>query len=79
FLMQAPRPLEISEKQKSKLPLITLTMITTGLIALVTLIGLSGDIGDLIILLVLASVFLVPIAYFFVKEIKRFKLTTAIE
>ena len=80
FLMQAPRPMEISGKQKAKLlPLITLTLITTGLIALITLIGLSGDIDDIIILLVLASVFLVPIAYFFVKEIKRFKLTTAIE
>ncbi|MHA1258519.1 MAG: hypothetical protein ACTSRO_02565 [Candidatus Heimdallarchaeaceae archaeon] len=80
FLMQAPRPMEISGKQKAKLlPLITLSLITIGLIALVTLIGLSGDIDDIIILLVLASVFLVPIAYFFVKEIKRFKLMTAIE
>jgi len=75
FLMQAPRPQEISGKQKAKLPLITLTMITIGLISLVTLIGLSADIDEVIILLVLASVFLVPIVYFFVKEIKRFKLT----
>ena len=75
FLMQAPRPKEISGKLKAKLPLITLTMITIGIIALVTLIGLSTDIGNVIILLVLASVFLAPIAYFFVKEIKRFKLT----
>ena len=71
--------IEISGKLKAKLPLITLTMITIGLISLITLIGLSTDIGNVIILLVLASVFLVPIAYFFVMEIKRFKLTTAIE
>jgi hypothetical protein len=73
--MQAPRPLEISVKQNVKLPLITLTLITLGLIALITLIALSGDIVDIIILMVLASVFLAPITYFFVEEIKRFKLT----
>ncbi|MHA1672069.1 MAG: hypothetical protein ACTSYI_00450, partial [Promethearchaeota archaeon] len=76
FLMQAPRPREISGKQKSKLPLITLVLITLGLIALIILIGLPADLDEKIILLILGGVFLVPIVYFFVLETKRVKVDT---
>jgi len=76
FLMQAPRPQEISGKRNAKLTLITLALITIALISLITIIGLPADIDEIIILLVLGGLFLVPIAYFIVKEIKGVKLET---
>jgi hypothetical protein len=79
FLMQAPRPREISEKTKAKLPLITLALITIGIIALITLIGLPADIDEIIILLILGGIFLVPIAYFIVLEMKHVNKGNTIE
>ena len=76
FLMNAPRPREISGKLNAKLRLITLALIAIALIALITILGLPADIDEIIILLVLGGLFLVPIAYFFVLEIKRAKLKT---
>ena len=64
--MNAPRPREISGKLDTKL----------RLLALITILGLPADIDEIIILLVLGGLFLVPIAYFFVLEIKRAKLKT---
>ena len=76
FLMNAPRPREISGKLNAKLRLITLALIAIALIALITILGLPADIDEIIILLVLGGLFLVPVAYFFVLEIKRAKLKT---
>jgi len=76
FLMKAPRPREISGKHNPKLTLITLALITIGLITLITIIGLPADFDEIIILFVLGGLFLLPIAYFFVMEIKRVKLET---
>lgn len=76
FLMKAPRPREISGKHNAKPALITLTLITIGLIALITIIGLPADFDEIIILIVLGGLFLLPIAYIFVLEIKRVKLRT---
>jgi hypothetical protein len=41
-----------------------------------TLIGLPADFDEIIILIVLGGLLLLPIAYFFVLEIKRVKLET---
>ncbi len=76
FLMKAPRPREISGKHNAKQTLITLALIAIALITLITLIGLPADIDEKIILLFLGGLFLVPIAYIFVMEIKRVKLKT---
>ncbi len=76
FLMKAPRPREISGKHNAKLTLITLALITIGLISLITIIGLPADFDEIITLIILGGIFLVPIAYFFVWEIKRVKLRT---
>ena len=73
FLMKAPRPREISGKHNAKQTLITLTLITIALITLITIIGLPADLDEIIILLVLGGLFLLPIAYFFVLEIKGVK------
>ncbi|MHA1461151.1 MAG: hypothetical protein ACTSO8_06675 [Promethearchaeota archaeon] len=70
FLMKAPRPQEISGKRNTKQTLITLTLIAIGLITLITLIGLPADIDEIITLIILGGIFLVPIAYFVVWEIK---------
>ena len=76
FLMNAPRPREISEKHNAKQRLINLSLITIALIALITIIALPADIDELIILLILGVILLLPIAYFFVWEIKSAKLKT---
>jgi len=76
FLMKAPRPREISGKHNAKQNLITIALIAIALITLITLIGLPADLDEIIILLVLGGLFLVPIGYFFVMEIKRAKLET---
>ena len=73
FLMKAPRPREISGKPDVKLTLLTLTLITIAIIALLTILGLPADIDEKIILFLLGGLILVPIAYFFVLEIKRVK------
>ena len=76
FLMKAPRPREISGKRDNKQTLITLALVAIALITLITLIGLPADLDEIIILIVLGGLFLLPIAYFFVLEIKHFKLET---
>jgi len=76
FLMKAPRPQEISRKRDNKQTLITLALVAIALITLITLIGLPADLDEIIILIVLGGLFLLPIAYFFVLEIKHFKLET---
>jgi len=70
FLMKAPRPQEISGKRNTKQTLITLILVAIGLITLITLIGLPADIDEIITLIILGGIFLVPIAYFVVWEIK---------
>jgi hypothetical protein len=70
FLMKAPRPREVSGKYNAKQTLITLALVTIGLITLITLIGLPADLDEIITLIILGGIFLVPIAYFFVWEIK---------
>jgi hypothetical protein len=76
FLMKAPRPQEISEKRDIKQTLITLTLIAIALITLIILIGLPADLDEIIVLIVLGGLFLLPIAYIFIKEIKGVKLET---
>jgi hypothetical protein len=76
FLMKAPRPQEISGKRDNKQTLITLALVAIALITLITLIGLPADLDEIIILIVLGGLFLLPVAYIFVKEIKRAKLET---
>jgi hypothetical protein len=74
YLMKAPRPKEISGKRDVKQTQITLALIAIALITLITLIGLPADFDEIIILIILGGLFLVPIAYFFVSEIKGIKL-----
>jgi hypothetical protein len=76
FLMKAPRPQEISGKPNTKQTLITLASVAIGLITLIKLIGLPAEIDEIITLIILGCIFLVPIAYYFVWEIKRAKLKT---
>ena len=76
FLMKAPRPREISGKHNAKQTLITLTLIAIALITLITTIGLPADLDEIIILFVLGGLFLLPIAYISVLEIKGAKLKT---
>ena len=76
FLMKAPRPREISGKRNAKLTLITLALITIALITLITILSLPADIDEKIILFFLGGLFLVPIAYISVLEIKGAKLKT---
>ncbi|MHA1489133.1 MAG: hypothetical protein ACTSRI_05715 [Promethearchaeota archaeon] len=73
FLMQAPRPREISGKHDPKLTLITLTLAAIAVITLMTLIGLPADIDEIITLIILGGIILVPIVYIFVLEIKGVK------
>ena len=74
FLMKAPRPREISGKSNTKHTLITLVLVAIGLITLMTTIGLPASMMSKITLIILGGIFLVPITYFFVMEIKRAKL-----
>jgi hypothetical protein len=76
FLMQAPRPLEISGKRNAKPTLITLALTAVAVITLITLIGLPADIDEIITLIILGGIVLVPIAYIFVLEIKGVKSMT---
>ncbi|MHA1727073.1 MAG: hypothetical protein ACTSXH_19905 [Promethearchaeota archaeon] len=74
FLMQAPRPREISGKHDAKPTLITLILAAIAVITLIVIIGLPADIDEKIMLVILGSIILIPIASIFVLEIKRVKL-----
>ena len=74
FLMNAPRPKEISEKHNSDFGLITLSFITIGLISLITMLSLPADLDEIISLIILGGILLVPIVFLFVFEIKNVKL-----
>ena len=76
FLMNAPRPREISETHSAKQRLINLSLITIALITLITIIALPAGTVDLIILLILGGILLIPIVYFIVWEIKGVKSKT---
>jgi hypothetical protein len=76
FLMKAPRPQEISGKRDSKQTLITLALVAIGLILVMTFIGLPADIDEIITLIILGGIFLIPVTYIFVLELKRGKLKT---
>ena len=76
FLMKAPRPLEVSGEHDAKLSFITLGLIAIGLITLITLIGLPADLDEILILIVLGGLFLVPIVYISLLELKGAKLKT---
>jgi hypothetical protein len=76
FLMNAPRPREVSEAHSSKQRLINLSLITISLIALITIIAIPAGMFDLIILLVLGCGLLLPVVYFIVWEIKGVKSKT---
>ncbi|MHA1804198.1 MAG: hypothetical protein ACTSU4_06630 [Promethearchaeota archaeon] len=79
FLMQAPRPREISGKHDAKETLITLALAAIAVITLITIISLPADIDEKIMLIILGGIILVPIVYIFVSELKRVKLKTTIE
>jgi len=70
FLMNAPRPREISN---AKQRLINLSLITIALIALIIIIAIPAGMVDLIILLILGLGLLLPVVYFIVWEIKGVK------
>ncbi len=76
FFMQAPRPKEKSGKPNAKQNLITLALITIGLLTLILIIGFPADFDEKIVISILGGLFFVPIAIFIVWEIKRFKSKT---
>jgi len=74
FLMKAPRPREISEKHNTDLGLVTLSLMTIGLIALIMMLALPSGTFGIITLLVLGGLLLLPIVIMFVMEIAGIKL-----